>query len=94
MHDRIDPLFPDDSGDQIGIRDIAFIKGDIFRNGPAKSGDKIVDDNRSFTGIEQSQDGMTANIARAACDEDIGFSRHICILRNCGLRGTVLDPLS
>jgi hypothetical protein len=70
MHDGSDRLFIEDPADEFAIADIALVEGNAVRNDFARTGGKIVDDDRVPARILQRQDRVTADIAGAAGDED------------------------
>jgi len=70
MHDRADLLLGEDALDQRAIGDRAFEERHVLRDHVARPVRQIVDDRDAPPGVLQGEDGMTADIAGAAGDED------------------------
>ena len=69
------PIAGQDVGDQFAVADIADHQADISRHQRTDPGRQIVQDNRLEASIQQSQNGVAADVARAPGDQDF----HGCI---------------
>lgn len=77
MHDRADAAFGKDAGKQRPVRNVPFIQGHTIRHGKAETGGQIVDHGNVPALINQSEDGMAANIAGTAGNEDGRSVSHV-----------------
>ena len=70
MHDRLRALFAEDPRQQVGVLDVAFVERDSIGHGKAKAGGQVVDHRDGPAAVGQRKDGVAADIAGAAGDED------------------------
>jgi len=76
VHDRADPLFGEDAGEQRAILDVAFVERHAVGDGEAEARGQVVDDADGHAPVRQREDRMAADVAGAAGDEN-GRKRHL-----------------
>ena len=76
MHDRADFMLAQGGFDQRLIGNVATHQRHPIGHRPVEPGDKIVDDDDAIAGVLQSQYGVAADIACAACYQDRRFVAH------------------
>ena len=70
MHDCTDLPFAEKAVDEGAVGDIAFEEGDVIRHHAATAGRQIVDYTNAPSRILEREDGMAADVAGTAGNED------------------------
>ena len=82
MNDLIDAVALDQIGDEIRVAEVADDERRPFRNRPAKTSRQIVEHHgRTFAGVEQFENRMTADIAGAARNQNRHAATFLSYLR-------------
>jgi hypothetical protein len=82
MHDCANLLFGQDSGEQPGVLDIAFVEGYAFGHGEAEAGYQVVDYRDWPAGIDQGQNRVATDVTGAAGDKNGTFLHRSDLIRD------------
>ena len=74
MHDRANILLRENAVDQRAVGDVSLEEWDVVGHDRARAVRKVVDDGDRPAGILQRKDGVAADIAGTAGDEDWDFA--------------------